>query len=88
MRLPARATLENCADLLASVPGLVDAGAGVFRLDASELRQFDSAAVSLLLQALRLAGEAGRGFALTGAPPALLDLARLYGVDGLLAPAC
>jgi phospholipid transport system transporter-binding protein len=58
----------------------------VFAVDASALKAYDSSTIALLLQAQRLAQAAGRGFEVTGLPDKLLELARLYGVDSLLAP--
>jgi phospholipid transport system transporter-binding protein len=63
----------------------VSGGSGVLRIDASALRSSDRATIALLLQARRLAEAGGRGFEVAGAPPKLVELARLYGVDGLLA---
>ncbi len=84
MKLPATATLEQAATLAAALPEQVASGSGVLRVDASALTAFDSSTISLLLQAQRLAQAAGRGFEVAGAPPKLLELARLYGVDGML----
>ncbi len=56
-------------------------------VDASDLRQFDSAALAVLLECQRLAGAWGKGFGVRQAPDKLRELARLYGVDALLMPA-
>ncbi len=85
MQLPATATLEQAATLAATLPAAVASGSGVLRVDASALTAFDSSTIALLLQAQRAAQAAGRGFEVSGAPPKLVELARLYGVDGLLA---
>ncbi len=87
MKLPTNATL-------AEVPGLLPAlrqaaadqaaGNGAFTVDASALQAFDTSLLSLLLQARREATAAGRRFAISGAPPKLVQLAVLYGVDSLL----
>ena len=53
-------------------------------IDASNLLQFDSAALAVLLECRRLAQAWGKRFALHNPPPKLVALARLYGVDGLL----
>jgi phospholipid transport system transporter-binding protein len=53
-------------------------------VDASGLAQFDSAALAVLLECQRLAQAFGKGFAVRNAPAKLAELARLYGVDGLL----
>ena len=85
MQLPATATLEEAAALAAGLPRALLESSGVMRVDASALRAFDSSTLALLLQAQRLAQAAGRGFEVTGMPAQLVDLARLYGVDSLLA---
>ncbi len=84
MQLPAHATLEQAAELAARLTAEVAKGSGALTVDASALQAFDSSTIALLLQARRVAEAAGRGFAVTGAPPKLVELARLYGVDGLL----
>ena len=84
MQLPATATLQEAATLAAQLPQAVASGPGMLRIDASALLAFDSSTIALLLQAQRLAQAAGRSVELVGAPAKLLELARLYGVDGLL----
>lgn len=56
-------------------------------IDASALRQFDSAALAVLLECQRLARSFGRAFEVRGAPTKLAGLARLYGIEALLLPA-
>lgn len=53
-------------------------------VDASGLQQLDSAALSVLLECQRLAQVWGKGFSVRRAPPKLLALAKLYGVDAVL----
>ena len=84
MQLPERATLEQAATLALTLPAAVEEGSDTVRIDASQLKAFDSSTIALLLQAQRLAQAAGRGFEVTGTPPKLEQLASLYGVDGLL----
>ncbi len=84
MQLPATATLEQAADLALLLPAAVAEGSGPLQIDASALQAFDTSAIALLLQARRLAQAAGRGFEVTGTPPKLAELARLYGVEELL----
>ena len=55
-------------------------------VDASNLQQFDSSALAVLLECQRAADAWGKPFALRNAPPKLEALARLYGVDVLLMP--
>ena len=54
------------------------------KVDAAGLQQFDSSALAVLLECRRLAEKSGRAFELSGAPPRLGQLARLYGVAELL----
>lgn len=72
----ARATLARLGPLLAAADEPV--------IDASALRELDSAAVALLLDCQRQAQARGQALQVTGAPPKLSQLAKLYGVDGLL----
>ena len=53
-------------------------------VDASNLRQFDSAALAVLLECQRLAAASGKGFSVRAVPPKLAALAKLYGIDVLL----
>lgn len=87
MRLPAAVTFDACTALALALPGLIAANPADLCLDASRVRRFDSSAIALLLQARRLAQAQGRTLAFLGLPRGLLDLARLYGVESLLAPA-
>ncbi|NRF66619.1 STAS domain-containing protein [Aquincola sp. S2] len=73
----ARATVERLVAALAAENQPV--------LDASGLQTLDSAAIAVLLECRRAAQAAGKTLQLVGAPPKLGELARLYGVDGLLA---
>jgi phospholipid transport system transporter-binding protein len=85
MRLPATATLEQASALVLDIEAALAASSGPLTIDASALSSFDTSAVALLLHARRLAEAAGRGFSVTGAPDQLAQLARLYGVEELLA---
>lgn len=84
MQLPANATLEHAAELAATLPAALAEGSGVFSIDASALTAYDTSTIALLMQARRGAQAAGRGFAVTGAPAQLTQLAALYGVEELL----
>ncbi len=77
LQLPASATFGDACQLLAQLDG-ADA------VDASQLQTFDTSAVALLLEARRRAEARGATFRVTGAPPKLRELARLYGVEELL----
>jgi phospholipid transport system transporter-binding protein len=56
----------------------------LWRLDAHTLQDFDSSALSLVLTLQRLAQQEGAQLELGQVPGPLLNLARLYGVDGIL----
>ena len=86
--LPATLThREATATLKALQPAFAGAAGDNVRLDASALRDFDTSAVAVLLECRRLAHQAGRRLQIDGLPAPLLELARLYGVDGLLVDA-
>jgi phospholipid transport system transporter-binding protein len=85
LKLPPSVTIDVTAALAAQLPAQVRSGSGVLQVDASGVTASDSATIALLLEARRQAEAAGRGFEVRGAPAKLVDLARLYGVDGLLA---
>jgi ABC-type transporter Mla MlaB component len=53
-------------------------------IDASALQQFNTATLAVLLEAGRLAQQHGRVLQINSAPPALQELAQLYGVTELL----
>ena len=72
----ARATLARLTPLLASADEPV--------IDASALRELDSAAVALLLSCQREAQARGKQLRIDGAPARLGQLAQLYGVSELL----
>lgn len=74
-----RRLLLQAMQASAQEPGVV--------VDASNLRQFDSAALAVLLDCQRAAEGAGKTFAVRRAPAKLFALAHLYGVDTLLMPA-
>jgi phospholipid transport system transporter-binding protein len=55
-------------------------------VNATDLCQFDSAALAVLLALRRQALALGKSFAIDGLPSRLGDLARLYGITELLSP--
>jgi len=76
-RLPAHATATQFNTLLSQ---LGDASC----IDASALARFDTSTLALLLEARRRARHRAEPFRVTNAPPRLLALARLHGVEALL----
>ncbi len=95
IRLPACVQLANAATLWldwertlrAEAAGITAQAGQELQVNASELQDFDSSALSLLLGAGRLCAEHGLRLRVMGAPTKLRELARLYGIDGLLWPA-
>jgi len=83
--LPATVTVREARDTQRMLSQALKAepDSGVV-IDAGNLQQFDSAALAVLLECHRLANAWGRAFAVRNAPPKLVALAKLYGVDGLL----
>lgn len=80
--------LHNQADacLLQWVSQLPAALPQAVALDASELAQFDSSALAVMLGLRRVLVQKGSSLQVQGMPPRLRELASLYGVLELLAP--
>ncbi len=87
LKLPAAAHLPEAAALAQQFGAEIAGGSGPAVLDASALSTFDTSTIALLMQLQRDAHRAGRSLALQGLPAQLLQLAELYGVDGLLGTA-
>jgi phospholipid transport system transporter-binding protein len=86
--LPAELTHDEaaaCARMLAQSMG-AETGTQVIA-DASQLHQFDSSALAVLLECRREALAVGKSFAVAGMSARLRELAGVYGVSELLAPA-
>lgn len=73
--------VAQCAALLAA---LKSQAGEQWTLDASALKEFDSSAISVLLQLHRDAKGAGKSLRITGVSEQLSKLAALYGVTELL----
>lgn len=84
--LPAQLTMAVAAGAYAQVQAALAPvrGPQPFTVDASGLREFDTAALAVLLEAHRVCESLGAPLAVAGAPAKLAQLAALYGVDGLL----
>jgi phospholipid transport system transporter-binding protein len=86
LTLPATVTLREANDTLRTLAeALQGEGSNALTVDASGLQQFDSSALAVLLQCARAAQQASKTLSVQGAPAKLQELARLYGVDVLLA---
>jgi phospholipid transport system transporter-binding protein len=82
--LPATVTAHEARDTLRMLKQSIQGQADGVEVDASGLVQFDSSALSVLLECQRQAQAWGKTFTLREAPPKLAALAKLYGVDALL----
>jgi phospholipid transport system transporter-binding protein len=84
--LPDTVTVHEARDVLRMLEQNVkrDSDAAL-TVDASALRDFDTAALAVLLECSRQARAWGKGFVVRGAPAKLGELAALYGVEKLLA---
>jgi len=85
LTLPAQLTLREARQTLAALSGELASAQGEAVLDASPLTQIDSSALAVLLELKRQASARQLRFEVRGAPARLQDLARLYGVQDLLA---
>jgi phospholipid transport system transporter-binding protein len=86
LALPATLTQAQAKACLAALRQQFPA-AGPVLVDASALGRFDSSALAVLLELRREAIAAARPFGVQGMPARLGELAALYGVGELFAPA-
>lgn len=92
LRLPATVLLAQAAalwrqwqaSLSAEAAGVAAAAGREVQINASELEDFDSSVLSLLMGCARVCHQHGLTLTVHGAPQPLRDLARLYGVDELI----
>lgn len=86
LALPDTLTMASATQALRGLePALAGNGkAPLVEVDASALRDYDSAALAVLLQLRRSAQAAGGDLCIKGAPKLLAELAQLYGVDDAL----
>jgi len=83
LQLPHTLTLAEASAVLASL-SMPAQQEKTWRVDASALAEFDTAALSVLLELQRRAGSLGAQIEIQQAPVKLRQLATLYGVDALL----
>ena len=82
--LPASITARDATDARRLLTQSLKGEPGdVVVVDAANLVQFDSSALAVLLECQRAAQAWGKRFGVRQAPPKLLALAKLYGVDVL-----
>lgn len=82
--LPAELLHVNAVAQSAALLASLREGGGAWALDASALQEFDSSALSVLLELQREAAKAGQSLSISAAPAKLRELAALYGVAELL----
>lgn len=84
LTLPAVLTHAESAAFASGLKRQLFAQATEVVADARALQQFDSSALSLLLECRRQAQAAGKHFSVQSAPQRLRELAVLYGVADLI----
>jgi phospholipid transport system transporter-binding protein len=84
--LPPTLTEREARDTLRMLRQAMDRESGQQQvvIDAAPLSRFDSSALAVLLECRRLAQATGRSFAVRNTPMRLSQMAKLYGVDGLV----
>lgn len=84
--LPSTLTENEARDTLRMLKQAMDREGGeqLVVVDAAPLARFDSSALAVLLECHRQARVSGRKLVLRNTPIRLSELARLYGVDGLI----
>ena len=88
LTLPAVLTQAQASTCLSSQLAALRAQTGdEVQVDASQLGQFDSSALAVLLEFRRETLGLGKRFVVKGLPERLQNLATLYGVAELIAPA-
>ena len=86
LTLPAQLTLRDAQVTLATLnQAIAAAPAGTIAVDAAALTQIDSSALAVLLACSRQAAMRQSRFEVHNAPSRLVELARLYGVNEVLA---
>lgn len=88
LTLPQKVGLGNAPQVLAALSHTLEAepAQSPVELDASSLVDFDSAVLAVMLECQRRAQASGHALSLVGAPPKLVELARVYGLSELLWP--
>jgi len=84
LALPATLTQANATVCLRELSQALGGQSEAVQVDGHALRQFDSAALAVLLALRRQALTSGRTLQVSQLPQRLADLARLYGVHALL----
>lgn len=83
-RFETGATLTHASAKAALAVGLERIATGATSVDCTQLKQFDSSALAVLIAWQRAARARGQALDVVNLPAALASLARAYGVDPLL----
>ena len=84
LTLPVKLTHELARACLDQLKQNVRSEAPQVVVNAASLRHFDSSALAVLLELRRECARLGKRFSVQSMPQRLSDLARLYGIEGLL----
>lgn len=84
LNLPGELTHDQAKACLAQLIAGLDAEPSPVVVSATALERFDSSALAVLLELRRTCLRAGKTLVVQGLPKHLADLARLYGIEGLL----
>ncbi len=84
LSLPVKLTHDHARACLEQLTQNLRAEAPQVVVDAASLQHFDSSALAVLLELRRECARLGKRFAVQAMPQRLSDLARLYGIEGLL----
>jgi phospholipid transport system transporter-binding protein len=84
-RFATGATLTHASATSALAAGLASIEAGATAVDCTQLTQFDSSALAVLLAWRRAAQAKGRALDILNVPAGLASLAQVYGIDTLFA---
>ena len=85
LSLPVELTHSQARGSLAQlIAGLSAETASQVVVSAAALGRFDSSALAVLLELRRVCVRGGKSLVVQGLPQHLIDLATLYGVEGLL----
>ena len=83
-KLPAVLTHLQAPTCLQQLQAHMTQALDAFILDASALTTFDSSALAVLFESLRMANQADKQLTIQHMPKDLMALATVYGVDALL----
>ncbi|MEI7515245.1 MAG: STAS domain-containing protein [Betaproteobacteria bacterium] len=84
LQLPATLTHVQATECLQGLVQALSLQSNEALLDASELKEFDSSALAVVMELRRACQRCGKALVVHGLPPSVVELATLYGVESLL----